>query len=117
MPSDSFDRLWLPRIGPSAAAQLRRTAHLGLVIGPVCLALAVICSFAFGSGSLRGVVLGMCCSAVVVVVLGLWVRSLVRLARELSAWFGVRIRWSEMPRMQTRQFDEWCRKRDLTPRQ
>ncbi|BBH18551.1 hypothetical protein Back2_28380 [Nocardioides baekrokdamisoli] len=113
MPRETFDEIWLPRVGASAAAQLRKSGYCAMVAGPVCLGLAVACSFAFGSGSIEGTVIGLCCGVVILVVFGFWVRSLVILARELSTQFGTTIRWSEMPRMQPTQFDEWCRKRGL----
>jgi peptidoglycan/LPS O-acetylase OafA/YrhL len=104
----------VPRIGEEATAQLRRSANLALLTGPVVLALAVGCSFAFGSGTAFGVALGLILAALAVLLFVAFIHSRMKLARAVSRRFGVRIGWWEMPRMRTAQFEAWRERRGLT---
>jgi len=110
-----FDEIWLPRIGERATAELRRSVPIGIVTGLTALVMAFACSFAFGSGTTVGVLLG-CGEVAVGVAAFVWlIRSRMRLAEAISEWFGVKIRSGELPNMRTKQFDAWRQRRNLRP--
>jgi len=110
-----FEDTWLPRIGPKATAQLRRSSHLSLALSLTCFAAAIAASFAFGSATTLGTLLGVGLAAVAITAFVGRIRSQGRLAAALSEWFGVRIAWHELPSMGgLSRFDAWCRKRNLS---
>jgi hypothetical protein len=116
MPTNSFDEIWIPRIGRDATNELRHNGRLTLVFGPTLVALAIGCSFAFGSSKPEGIAVGSLCIAMAVTLSIIWIRSRMSVAAALSSWFGVRIAWNDLPRMRSSQFDAWCKRRNLKPR-
>jgi hypothetical protein len=109
-----LDQIWIPRIGPEATAELRRGAPLTVFMGAVVIAAAIGSSFAFGTGSPVGWLLGILCVGCAVAIIAVWISSRRKLARAMSQWFGVTIGWHEIPRMTATQFDDWCQRRGLT---
>ena len=110
----TFDEIWVPRIGQKAAAELRRNGYLTLVVGPVLLALAILCSFAFGQGTSLGTSLGVLALLMALTLCVVWIRSRLRFAKALSDWFGRKISIQGLPRMTASQFDAWCQRRRLS---
>jgi hypothetical protein len=111
--SPTFDQIWLPRLGVTATAELRRNGYLTLIGGPAVLVLAVASSFGFGSGRPIGLATGLLCVTGALIVFAAWIRSRRRLANALSRRFGVKIGWWEMPNMRGGQFDAWCARRKM----
>jgi len=110
-----FDYIWVPRIGEQATAELRRYGNLTIVTLFPMLPLAIGISFAFGSGSPAGIVLGFVMVALAVTGFVVWNRSSRRVAAAMSEWFGVKIPWWDMPKMKATSFDAWTEKRKLVP--
>lgn len=109
-----FESVWLPRIGPEATAQLRRSSYVSLVLALTCFGAALAASFAFGSGTGRGALLGVALVAVAITAFVGRIRSQSHLAAALSEWYGVRISWHDLPSVaRVNRFDAWCRKRNL----
>jgi hypothetical protein len=113
MTANNFNAIWSPRIGPQATAQLRRSGYFALVLLPTAVVAAIVCSILAGNGSVVGAVVA---AAVAVVCFVTWLQSRFKLANELSEWFGADVRWHEMPRMRTADFDTWCQRRGLQSR-
>ena len=110
-----FESIWLPRIGPAATAQLRRSSYASLVLALTCFGASLAASFAFGSGTTRGALLGVALIAVAISAFVGRIRSQSRFAAALSEWFGVRIAWHDLPSVaRANRFDAWCRKRNLS---
>lgn len=109
-----FEQIWVPRIGDAAAAQLRRSSYLGLVALPVVFGLAIACSFAFGSATAGGIVLGAAMASLAVGLFWAWIRSRSRVAGLMSERFGVHLGFNDLPKMRAASFDAWQRKRGLT---
>ena len=109
-----FDQTWTPRIGPQGASELRRNGILTLTIAPSIFGLAILSSDLFGSGSLHNPILGAVAVVVAFALGTVWVRSRLRLTREVSSWFATNLRWFELPNFREKQFDSWCRRRGLS---
>ena len=110
---DGFEAMWEPLIGPRATAEFRRTSLLSLVMPPSGLVGAV----AFGVLIGRQTIIAVVIAVGVVTTFLVWVHSLARLAAGMSEWYGVRIRWWELPRMRTpEQVEAWRQRRGLLPR-
>jgi hypothetical protein len=112
MASPDFDATWVPRIGEQGVGELRRFRRTMLILSGATPVLAVGAGLLFavgGVGDLLGTVL-------VVVVAGCcvsFIRAEMRLAAALSAWFGVKIRGGQIPKMNPTRFDTWCDARGL----
>ena len=112
MASPDFDATWIPRIGEQGAGELRRFRRTMLILSGVTPVLAVGAGLLYaagGVGNLVGTVL-------VVVVAGCcvnFIRAEMRLAAALSAWFGVKIRGGQIPKMNPKRFDSWREARGL----
>jgi hypothetical protein len=104
MADDRFDSFWISRIGPQAAAQLRRSGYMSLVLVPVAIVAAIACGILASSGSAAGAIVA---GVVAVLCFVTWLQSRFKLASELSQWFGVPVAWHEMPRMRAADFDRW----------
>ena len=108
-----FNDIWLRRIGADATAELR--LPVGLVTGLMALVMAFACSFAFGSGTPVGVLLGCVEVMIGIVAFAVLIRSRMRLAEAISQWFGTKSGSRELPNMNAKQFDAWCQRRNLRP--
>ena len=110
-----FDATWVPRIGPDAAAALRRSRQVAYGAMPVAIAAALGASFAFGAHSTAGTVLGVVLVVCATTAFAAWVRSRQWVAAAMSEWFEVRLRSGQLPSMaNVDQFDAWVRKRNLS---
>jgi hypothetical protein len=109
MARQTFDQIWVPRIGREAANELRRNARVTTITMFPLLPLAIACSFAFGSGSTVGTALGLILVLMATTGFAVWIRSRQKVADAVGRWFGVPIRWSHMPTMRSAEkFDVWC---------
>lgn len=113
--SNRLDDIWVPRIGAAATSELRRSAYVTMAAVPAALSMSLAASFAFAEGSLTGVLLGCAALLVAASVFAMIVRSRIRLADAMSQWYGTEISHRELPRLRTKQFDEWCESRNLRP--
>jgi hypothetical protein len=106
----AFDAIWVPRIGRSATAELRRNGYLTLVVGPSLLPLSILSSLAFSDGNE-----GLGCLGLALAITGciVWTRSRLRFTAALSEWYGVKLGWYELPKMRTKRFEAWCIRRGL----
>jgi hypothetical protein len=104
MAEDRFASIWNARIGTQAAAQLRRSGYMSLVLVPVAIVAAIACGILASNGSGAGAVVA---GVVAVLCFVTWLQSHLKLASELSKWFGVPVAWHEMPRMRADTFDRW----------
>jgi hypothetical protein len=78
--------------------------------------MAFAASFAFGSGTPVGMLLGCVELAIAIVAFAVLIRSRMRLAEAISQWFGTKIGSRDLPNMSnTKQFDAWCQRRNLRP--
>lgn len=105
--AESFEDIWVPRIGQQATRQLRRSSMILLVMGPLTFALATVCSFTFASGTALGVTAGIVAATLAAGMFLYWLQSRIRLARAIHDWIGVPVSWNEMPRMRVEAFDRW----------
>jgi len=105
--AESFEDIWVPRIGQQATRQLRRSSMILLVVVPGNLALATFCSFTLASGTTLGVTAGIVAAALGAGMFLYWLQSRIRLARAICEWIGVPVSRNEMPRMRTDAFDRW----------
>jgi hypothetical protein len=112
---DTFTAIWLPRIGARASLALRRSATVLLVAWPLMIAGALAASLLFYRGGLLGNCLGAACLLVAAGSLCAFTASRARVARELSAWYGVPIHWWGLPRFTESRYDEWVERRKLRP--
>ena len=114
--ADRFDEIWVPRIGADASAALRRSSYVVLIGGPIMVVLAAAGSFAVGSGTVAGDVIGVTLVAVIFAIFVGLIRSRVTVATAISARFGTTIHWWEMPKMREGAFDQsskWVLRRAL----
>ncbi len=94
--------------------QLRRNGFDALVSLPIFLGAAIGGSFAFGSKTAAGIVLGLVSVAVLVTAFVVRIRDQRRFAAALSEWSGAQVRAGELPSVNSAaRFDAWCRKRSL----
>ncbi len=111
-----FERDWVPRVGEPAARRLARRDNLLLLIPLMCLGVAVALASLNGVQATSSLMFAVATLVVSVIVLLIWLRSRVLLAREISQWLGVKVTWVQLPRMQPSSFDKWCRRRGIAPR-
>ncbi len=113
MTHEKFSETWVPRIGEQAAARLQRSDSLILVIIPM----SFLCGFALdaltGLGAMFTLVFWIAALALSVLLFGGWLRSRILLAREISAWFGRKLSWYQLPKLRPSSFDRWCRRLGL----
>lgn len=108
----SFDELWVSRIGVEGARQLRRTSVVGVLVPPTMFGLACVASVLL-AGATVGVLLGVALIAVDVFLFASLLRSRRRLADVLTRWFGFEITSARLPRFRIGDFDDWCQSRAL----
>jgi hypothetical protein len=112
---ERFDRTWVPRIGPDAAAELRRDRPRYLLGAVTTTALAVAAVILFASGTAAGIALGAVCVVLSLAPFYAYNRARQPLADALSAHFGVKVKWWNMPSTQTgSMFDVWARRKGFT---
>ena len=115
MTRPSFDEIWIPRIGKEAADQLRHNSRITMITIFPLLPLAIAGSFAFGSGSSRGIAVGLLTVVMAGIGMIIWLRSRMNFTAAVSRWFGVKLWWGELPTLRSSgQFDAWCEKRNLS---
>jgi hypothetical protein len=112
MASPDFDATWIPRIGKQGVGELRRFRRTMLILSGATPVLAVGAGLLYaagGVGNLVGTVLVIavagCCVS--------FIRAEMTLAAALSAWFGVKIRGGQIPKMNPTRFDTWRDARGL----
>lgn len=110
-----FERDWVPRVGEAAARRLARRDNLLLLIPLMCVAAAVALAVLDGVQATSSFAFAIVTLVVAIVVLAIWIRSRILLARDISLWLGVKISWVQLPRMQPSSFDRWCRRRGIAP--
>jgi hypothetical protein len=115
MARPTFEQFWIPRIGEQATAQLRRSSYAWLVGGSAFAGLSIASSFAFGRGTTSGLVLGLAEVIGAIAAFAFAIRSRMKFAAAVSRWYGVKIGWYEMPRMQPASYDAWQQRRGLAP--
>jgi hypothetical protein len=108
-----FDEIWLPRIGEAATSELHRNGLLTIILGPLVIILIVISSVGFGSKDSTGEIVGAISLVLVVTFCAGWFQSRSKLTKRLSEKFETKIKWYEVPRMNARQFDDWCLRRNF----
>lgn len=117
MARSDFELTWVPRIGESATAALRRYRWAGGTIPAIAIVLGVAATYAF-AGSTIDKLLGVVLLAGAVGAFAIFLRTQRRLAATLSEWFGVKITGGRLPKMNPTRFDAWCEERGLhTPRE
>lgn len=108
-PSD-FESTWRPRIGEDATAKLHSFVRIVSVATLATPLSAVAAGALFGHGAV-GDVLAAVCAVVCVGCITAFIRSQRSVAKAMSPWFGVEIRW--LPRMTPERFDAWRQARGL----
>jgi hypothetical protein len=106
-----FDAIWVPRIGREAADELRRgrkIARIGVVM-PLVAGAAGLLIGTNAASDLLGVLL----ATVVVGYLAAFIDAQRRVAAALSQWFGVKISAGQLPLMNQKRFDTWCKRVQL----
>lgn len=112
MAQSDFESTWVPRIGESATAALRRYRWAGGTVPATAIVLGVAASYAFDGGTLDKL-LGVVLVAGAVSAFAIFLRTQRRLAAALSQWFGVRISAGQLPLMNPKRFDAWCERAGL----
>jgi hypothetical protein len=115
MPQADFDEIWVPRIGERATGRLRADTTALLVILPLLLIVGIVASALDGPTSTFTFVFWIVAAVAALLIFIVWLRSRIALARELSQWFGARVSWTQLPRMQPASFDAWSERRGLEP--
>jgi hypothetical protein len=83
---------------------------MSLWLVPLAIVAAIACCILASNGTAAGAIVA---GVVAVLCFVTWVQSRLKLASELSEWFGVPVSWHEMPRMRAADFDRWCDQRGL----
>jgi len=115
MTEAEFNQIWIPRIGAQAAAQLRRSGNLILLVMPMVFACGIALGALDGLTATFTLVFWILAVVVSLLVFGVWLYSRIVLARALSQWFGRKLSWFTLPRLSPASFDRWCRRRQLQP--
>jgi hypothetical protein len=110
MAEDRFASIWNARIGVQAAAQLRRSSYMSLVLAPVAIVAAIACGILASDASAAGAIVA---GGVAALCFATWIQSRLKLASELSEWFGMPVAWHAMPRMRAAEFDRWRERKGL----
>ncbi len=112
MTEAEFNQIWVPRIGEPAAAQLRRGGDLILAVMPMLL----VCGLVLGAlvNATFTLIFWGVAVLISIIVFGIWLRGRMALARKLSAHFGRRLRWYQLPRWKPASFERWCDRLGLT---
>jgi hypothetical protein len=105
-----FEATWIPRIGETATAELRRYRWAGATMPATAIVLGVAATYAF-DGDLFYKVLGGAMMAGAVGAFVILIRCQFRVKAAISDWFGVKIKG--LPLMNPKAFDSYCRKQGL----
>jgi hypothetical protein len=115
MATSDYDETWVPRIGPDAARQLRRSGSVSLLVLPMVLVSGVAYGDLEGINSIYVLVFWFAAFLLSLLTFTAWLRGRIELARAVSAWYGTSISWLALPRMRPASFDAWCARRGLEP--
>ena len=113
MTKRELEAIWIPRIGEEGTAALRRCRKAAVTAPATAMVLGVGGTYAIQGDSLDTVIAAILFAGAVA-ALAFYVYCQHRLEVAISAWFGVKIRWGQLPLMSPKRFDAWREKRGLS---